>query len=145
MQDAQALSLNVQAKAVDKALEVFQAMKAQPDVEANCISYSALISACGTCGRWEQALGVFNEMSEAAKTDPECQPNTITYSALISACERGGRLDKALEVKPWPSSGMGRDRFIVALPMPGNWVMLNWLPLLLRSTTACARRVLKPT
>jgi pentatricopeptide repeat protein len=73
-------------------------MKNTPDVQANCISYSALISACGSSGRWEEALRVFEDMVEAAQSNPDCTPNTITYSALISACERGGRLDKALEV-----------------------------------------------
>ena len=62
------------------------------------MNYSALISACATAGKWQEALDVFNSMKQAAVSDPDCNPNTITYSSLISACAAGSRLDKALQV-----------------------------------------------
>jgi pentatricopeptide repeat domain-containing protein 1 len=66
-------------------------------LQANFITYSALISACSSCGRWQEAEKTFSQMLEASKSDTECCPNTITYSSLITACERGGRLDRALD------------------------------------------------
>lgn len=62
------------------------------------VTCSALISACATAGKWQEALEVFHSMKQAATTDPDCKPNTITYSSLISACAAGSRLDKALQV-----------------------------------------------
>lgn len=53
----------------------------------NAFSYSALISACGRAGRWQQAEALFNELRARAAQDPSSHPNTVTYSALIS----GGR------------------------------------------------------
>ena len=47
--------------------------------QANTITYSALIGACSTSGRWQEAENVFTEMLEAAQDDSECRPNTITY------------------------------------------------------------------
>ena len=48
-------------------------------LQANTITYSALIGACSTSGRWQEAENVFTEMLEAAQDDSECRPNTITY------------------------------------------------------------------
>ena len=65
-------------------------------MQPNLINYSALISACSTAGRWQEAEKAFTDMVAASETDDECSPNTITFSSLIAACERGGRLDRAL-------------------------------------------------
>ena len=45
----------------------------------------ALISACASIGRWQDAWGVFQQMQNAAETEPKCTPNTVTYSTLITA------------------------------------------------------------
>ncbi len=63
---------------------------------ARRFSYSALISACGRAGRWQQAEQLFWELQQKATQDPSARPNTVTYSALISAYEKGGQLEKAL-------------------------------------------------
>ena len=60
------------------------------------ITYSALISACSSCGRWQEAEKHFEDMLTASEDDPDCAPNTITYSSLITACVRGGHLERAL-------------------------------------------------
>ena len=60
-------------------------------------SYSALISACGRSGRWQQAEQLFWELQAKAKKDPAARPNTVTYSALSSAYEKGGQLERALQ------------------------------------------------
>lgn len=54
----------------------------------NAFSYSALISACGRAGRWQQAEALFNELRARAAQDPSSHPNTVTYSALISGGKR---------------------------------------------------------
>ena len=64
--------------------------------QANVITYSALISACSSCGRWQEAEKHFEDMLTASEDDPDCAPNTITYSSLITACVRGGHLERAL-------------------------------------------------
>ncbi|KAK9823097.1 hypothetical protein WJX72_000242 [[Myrmecia] bisecta] len=82
-----------------KALEIFEAMKARPHhVRPNTVHFSSLISACGTAGRWQEALQVFQEMKAAAMQDGGALPNVITYSALMTACCAGGRPDMAYEV-----------------------------------------------
>jgi pentatricopeptide repeat domain-containing protein 1 len=56
--------------------------------------YSALISANGKGGQWEEALKVFEDLKK-----DNVAPNTIiTYSALISAYEKGGQWKEALKV-----------------------------------------------
>lgn len=75
-----------------------QVVPAFRNSEQVCFNCSALISACATAGKWQEALDVFNSMKQAAINDPDCSPNTITYSSLISACAAGSRLDKALQV-----------------------------------------------
>lgn len=53
-------------------------------IQPNTFSYSALISACGRAGRWQQAEMLFHELQQKAQHDPNAAPNTVTYSALIS-------------------------------------------------------------
>ncbi len=65
-------------------------------MQANYITYSALISACSSCGRWQEAEAQFEDMLAASRSDSDCAPNTITYSSLITACVRGGHLDRAV-------------------------------------------------
>lgn len=90
-------------------------------LQPNTITYSAVISACSSAGRWQEAEQLFERM--LAETVPDCQPNTITYSSLISACERGGRLDRALDwFERMKSAGVQADLItfrLVAVSGPG--------------------------
>lgn len=66
-------------------------------MQSNVITYSALISACSSCGRWQEAEKHFEDlMARYRNGEDDCNPNTITYSSLITACVRGGHLDRAL-------------------------------------------------
>ena len=52
-------------KSWEKAVEVFEVLRATPGVSPNCISYSAVISACSSAGQWEQAESLFRQMVSA--------------------------------------------------------------------------------
>ena len=52
-------------KSWEKAVEVFEVLRATPGVNPNCISYSAVISACSSAGQWEQAESLFRQMVSA--------------------------------------------------------------------------------
>ena len=96
------------AKAWEKALAVFSALRATPGMTANTISYSAVISACSSAGRWQEAEQLFGEMAGDG-----CSPNAITFSCLISACERGGQFDRALDwFQRMQASGVQADGII---------------------------------
>merc|ERR1712138_211791 len=61
--------------------------------EANVITFSALISACGACGEWTRALGVLEEMKWE-----RVWPDVISYNAAITACANGEQWEAALRV-----------------------------------------------
>eukprot|EP00884_Botryococcus_braunii_P013209 jgi/Botrbrau1/2188/Bobra.101_2s0021.2 len=85
-------------KSWEKALEIFQAMKAYHPSVINTVHYSSVISACASAGQLEEAWKVFEEMKSTANADPNCKPNVITYSALMTACCAGGQPEKAYDV-----------------------------------------------
>lgn len=73
----------------EKAIEIFEAMKAVAGIPPNTYSYSALISALARVGQWEQAEQYFNELKGLASDgDPDMQLNTVTYAAMISGKSR---------------------------------------------------------
>lgn len=82
-------------KMAEKAQEVFET-SADLNIAKNTYMYSALISALGGSGKWEEAFDCFENM--LAEESQQCKPNTITYSALISACERAGQMERAWDV-----------------------------------------------
>jgi pentatricopeptide repeat protein len=65
-----------------RALELLQQMK-KDGIEPDGYSYSAAISACGSCGRWKEALDLIQIMQ---KGGPRNRPNKIAYTAAIGTC-----------------------------------------------------------
>lgn len=55
------------------------------------MTWSALISAHGDCGRWEQAVGALRRMQSLG-----FQPHTSAYGPAISACSRARRPSPSL-------------------------------------------------
>jgi pentatricopeptide repeat protein len=78
------LQVASKSRAPEKAVEIFEAMQTIAGITPNTFSYSALISALGRVGDWQQAERYFNELMEQSKTNPELRPNTVTYAAMIS-------------------------------------------------------------
>jgi pentatricopeptide repeat protein len=78
------LQLASKSRQPEKAVEIFEAMQSIAGIEPNTFSYSALISALGRVGNWQQAEHYFNQLVERSNTDPELRPNTVTYAAMIS-------------------------------------------------------------
>merc|ERR1719223_2056822 len=70
------------------ALELVETMD-QTAVNINCISYSAVISACAKGGHWQIALSLLQLVKDADET---------TYCAAISACEKCAEWERALQV-----------------------------------------------
>lgn len=60
---------------------------------SDAITCNALISACETSAKPEQALDVFQSMPHQG-----LRANEITYGTLISTCEKGRRFEWAMEV-----------------------------------------------
>jgi pentatricopeptide repeat protein len=78
------LQVASRSRAPEKAVEIFEAMQTIAGIAPNTFSYSALISALGRVGDWQQAERYFNDLMVQSKTDPELRPNTVTYAAMIS-------------------------------------------------------------
>ena len=66
---------------------------AASSIEINVITFSAAISVCEKCQRWQLALGLLAEMAfvKVAK-------DVIVYSAGISACEKGQQWQLAVRL-----------------------------------------------
>lgn len=78
------LQLASKSRQPEKAVEIFEAMQSIAGIAPNTFSYSALISALGRVGDWQQAERYFSELLERSKDDPQLRPNTVTYAAMIS-------------------------------------------------------------
>ena len=50
-------------------------------------TYNSLANVLGSCGEWERALGLLDDMRVRGLT-----PDVITYSALVSACQKAGQV-----------------------------------------------------
>jgi pentatricopeptide repeat protein len=59
-------------------------------VTPTVVTYTSLISACGTGGQWQKAETAFERMQAAGVT-----PGVVTYIFLISACGTGAQWQKA--------------------------------------------------
>ncbi|CAL1146008.1 unnamed protein product [Cladocopium goreaui] len=72
---------------------------AQPDA----VTYSAVIAACGTFQRWQQALELFHEAPR----------NAVVLSATISACEQACHWQQALQLLADANHGSVRRDLVV--------------------------------
>lgn len=50
-------------------------------------TYNSLASVLGSCGEWERAIGLLDDMREKG-----LKPDVVTYSALVSSCEKAGQV-----------------------------------------------------
>ena len=62
-------------------------------IRPNVVSYNAMLSVCGKCGRVEEAISLFEEMKEEG-----VEPDHFTYSILISTCESQSMESKAIKL-----------------------------------------------
>lgn len=76
-------------KKPEKARELFQIM-----VEEGCMinhqAYTALLSAYGRSGLFDEAFSLLEQM----KSTPDCHPDVHTYSILIKSCLQVFAFDK---------------------------------------------------
>ena len=78
-------------KSWEKAVEVFEVLRATPGVSPNCISYSAVISACSSAGQWEQAESLFRQMVRAL---------TLTLLSTCACAQRHGHQTASSSLPP---------------------------------------------
>merc|ERR1712238_100105 len=76
-----------------RALMLLEQMKKE-NVSPDVYSYSSAISACGACGRFQEALDLITIMRKRRQT----KPNKIAYTGAISACARSGEWAPALKL-----------------------------------------------
>lgn len=76
-------------KQPEKAHELFQAM-IDEGCAVNHESYTALVSAYGRSGFFDEAFSLLQQM----KNTPDCQPDVHTYSILIKSCLQVFAYDK---------------------------------------------------
>ena len=70
------------------------------------VTFSACISACEKCHKWESAVELLSQM-----TRKRVDKNLITYSACISACAGSGQWEQSLSLlQSMRSSAMAPDR-----------------------------------
>lgn len=76
-----------------RAIELLEEVRrsgSKPDV----VTYSAAVSACEKCRRWDNALALLRSMRGGVGLIP----NIVTYSAAMAACEKGYQWAHALEL-----------------------------------------------
>lgn len=76
----------------DKAIELFNQMRAERIKPRNEILYNALISTCSTGFNIKGAIDTYSKMKEDG-----INPNVKTYSALITCCEKCRKWELALK------------------------------------------------
>ena len=64
----------------------------KPDIQ----TYSSVISACESAGKWQRALSVLQSLMDKEGEDKSL--NVYCFNAAISACEKGGAWVEALEL-----------------------------------------------
>ena len=74
------------------ATHLFDSMP-KAKVDANVISYNAIISACEKGGQWQRAVHLFDSMRNA-----KVKADVISYNATISAYEKGGQWQLAVQL-----------------------------------------------
>ncbi|KAJ6830949.1 pentatricopeptide repeat-containing protein-like [Iris pallida] len=72
--------------AVDRALEVFEKMKAR-----NTVSWNAMILGLAMHGHGEEALKLFGRMQEC---EEDQEPNDVTFVGVLCACSHGGLVEE---------------------------------------------------
>lgn len=50
-------------------------------------TYNSLANVLGSCGEWERAVGLLDDMRARGLT-----PDVVTYSSLVSACQKAGQV-----------------------------------------------------
>ena len=76
------------------------------NMDANTITFKALIAACANGKQTDEALGVYDWM-QTANVDADI----IMFNTLIAACANGKQTDEALRVHPFAqreSNGRGK-------------------------------------
>ena len=90
-----------------KAMNLLDQMKKE-GVAPDAISYSSAIIACGSAGRWKEALELIKIMQ---KGGPTTRPNRIAYTNAITACGRSGEYEHALRLfNDMKNDGLQPDR-----------------------------------
>merc|ERR1711879_965309 len=56
------------------------------------MTYTTVISACGKCGQWQEALTLLEEMHRG-----RLESNAVSHNAAISACQKAKETAKALQ------------------------------------------------
>uniref|UniRef100_A0A7S1R0S9 PROP1-like PPR domain-containing protein n=1 Tax=Alexandrium catenella TaxID=2925 RepID=A0A7S1R0S9_ALECA len=81
-----------QENRLDKAFELFEAMKKSTEYRPDEIAYNTLIDGCAQRGMFDQGVKLLQEMTAAG-----VPPSTFTLSVLVKLANRGKRPEKAFE------------------------------------------------
>eukprot|EP01025_Chloroclados_australasicus_P061564 TRINITY_DN8097_c0_g1_i1.p1 TRINITY_DN8097_c0_g1~~TRINITY_DN8097_c0_g1_i1.p1 ORF type:complete len:840 (-),score=97.69 TRINITY_DN8097_c0_g1_i1:6025-8289(-) len=87
-----AISLCVNKKELERALELFQEMNNRR-VDKNVHTYTALMNVCIKCSQMQKALDLYQEM-----LDGNIALNVVSYNTVIDAYGKLGRYEEALKV-----------------------------------------------
>ncbi|CAE7695078.1 WDR19 [Symbiodinium sp. CCMP2592] len=74
-----------------KALELLSELRGFA-LEANVITFTAVIGTCARAGQWQQAAGMFRILQAES-----LQPTLVTYNSGISACDRAVQWRSAID------------------------------------------------
>ena len=66
-------------------------------ISKDTVTYSAAITACERCNKWQQAIKLYESMKKNADSDSAVKPNTYTLNAVLNACVHGRQWRSALE------------------------------------------------
>jgi pentatricopeptide repeat protein len=64
-------------------------------IEADVITYTALMQACNKCKQWQQAVAVYGELEH----NDSVQPDGPAYAEAVRAYKELGDTDKVAELK----------------------------------------------
>ena len=74
-----------------KALELLSELRGFA-LQANVITFTAVIGTCARAGQWQQAAGIFGNLQAES-----LQPTLVTYNSGISACHRAVQWRSAID------------------------------------------------
>jgi pentatricopeptide repeat protein len=86
-------------KNFEKAFEIYNKLMQDISVQANTVTYNAILDCCVECGDNNMMNKIFEELRQNAKQDENApQPDLITYSTVIKGYSRLKNYEKVLDI-----------------------------------------------
>jgi leucine-rich PPR motif-containing protein len=86
-------------KNFEKAFEIYNKLLNDISVQANTVTYNAILDCCVECGDYNMMIKIYEELRENAINDENAaQPDLITYSTVIKGFSRLKKFEKVMDI-----------------------------------------------